>query len=55
MKKVELLGTGVEVEFDENDFFNWREDDGTIYDAVMTNDDRIIVWHDGQNGWVQVK
>lgn len=55
MKKVELLGLDIEVEFDENEVFKYEEEDGEIYDAVTTTDGRLIAWDDGANSWIQIK
>lgn len=55
MKKVELLGLDIEVEFDEAEIFEYTEDDGEKYEAAVTTDRRLIAWDDGSNSWVQLK
>ena len=55
MKKVSLLGLEIEVEFDESEIFDYPDEDGQVYQAVWTKDDRLIVWHDGANSWAQIE
>lgn len=54
MKKVELLGLDLEVEFDENKIFDFVNSDNETVDAVVTTDGRLIMWDDGANSWVHV-
>lgn len=53
MKKVNLLGLDIDVDFDEDQMFLYTEDDGVEYHAAITTDGRLIVWDDGANSWVQ--
>lgn len=55
MKKVELLGLDIEVEFDETEIYQYTEEDGQEYEAVITTDGRLIGWNDGENSWMQIK
>ena len=55
MKKVELLGMDLEVEFSENEITDYTEEDGVIYKAVTTTDGRLIAWDDATNSWMQLK
>ena len=54
MEKVELLGTDIEVEFDESEVFEHKTSTGDIYKAAITTDGRLIGWDDGANSWVQL-
>ena len=54
MKKVSLLGLEVKVEFDESEIFDYTELDGCVYQAVWTTDDRLIIWNDAENSWMQI-
>ena len=53
MKKVILIGLNVEVKFDEGEQFAYEEGN-EVYWAVVTTDSRLIVWDDGENGWLQI-
>lgn len=53
MKKVTLIGLNVEVEFDEEEVFDYEEGN-EVYRAVVTTDNRLIIWEDGEGGWLQI-
>lgn len=55
MKKVNLLGLEFKVEFDESEIFDYTEADGCVYQAVWTKDDRLIIWNDAENSWMQIE
>lgn len=54
MKKVNLIGMDTEVEFCENDVFDWLSDNRKTYPAAVTTCGRLICWDDAVNSWVQV-
>ena len=53
MKKVTLIGLEIEVEYDEEELFDYEESN-EVYQAVVTTDGRLIVWDDGEGGWLQI-
>ena len=53
MKRVNLVGYEIEVEYDEEEVYYWQEE-GTTLEGYVTTDGRVIVWDDAHNGWLQV-
>lgn len=53
MKKVNLMGLDIEVEFDEREIAQQENSDGEMVDTVVTACGRLIGWDDGANSWTQ--